>query len=591
MPDYPRKRALVAWLGNANVTVSLNVHTALAKDVSVNIQKARTRSKDTPDKILRRLSRLEALVQQQTEAISALTEHFKREPRLDAPLSQTSLAIFANSRGLSAPVNSSQAILLGDIPRAVSSWQRYDYSDNETSLIPLGHQTPTGNLLGLEGIKSLIGDYPPGFFLMLESERKLPPLVPRTSYNSIIQRLNLYRDITDSLVASFFTHVHSTFPILDHGDFMETFERFLVGTHEPDLSSALCLTVLALGDLCSQTEDPYDTESIKNGQSTEYFAHAYQVLSSEGAATFSRELVVPLAFFYASLYFRYRARPLQAWKLVNTASTGVQLMFSYLHDATISLKHHQILFHFPRSQIEVLVDGLPFPEFTDPNDRDNLKFLAMCSIRKLFNRIHNTLYPNKPAEPNGSPFNDTRNSYSPRPPTTPVEAVNVELNRQLEVWFDSLPDQIKPDLLDTNPQSTQDNQLRLRYYSARHIISRPFLVYAAQSDGDQLSPLIKSNCETCVDSCRNFVIATVPFLRKRTHSTWLRFQALLAAVFVLSLARTTPSLSSLIPDFDDLIEHVILCTEPWARHLDTVDAILGIFKTIQRKSRISFLAS
>lgn len=60
---------------------------------------------------------------------------------------------------------------------------------------------------------------------------------------------------------------------------------------------------------------------------------------------------------------------------------------------------------------------------------------------------------------------------------------------------------------------------------------------------------------------------------------------LLAAVFVISMAKDTPTLTSLVPDFEELIEQAILCTEPWAQHHETADAILGIFQAIQRKLR------
>jgi hypothetical protein len=63
--------------------------------------------------------------------------------------------------------------------------------------------------------------------------------------------------------------------------------------------------------------------------------------------------------------------------------------------------------------------------------------------------------------------------------------------------------------------------------------------------------------------------------------------SLLAAVFVISMAKTTPSLASLVPDFDDLIGMVMEMTEPWARHHEAADAILSIFKTIRQKLRLS----
>ncbi|KAJ5690046.1 hypothetical protein N7462_004438 [Penicillium macrosclerotiorum] len=215
----------------------------------------------------------------------------------------------------------------------------------------------------------------------------------------------------------------------------------------------------------------------------------------------------------------------------------------------------------------------------------------MCSIRKLLNRIHNTMYSNKLTDTDrGSllgQFKEPTQPYHQEPSIASLESVNVELSRQLKTWFDSLPDEIKPDLRDPNPRDLQDSQLRTRYYAAKHIICRPCLVYATHSREQQLSGYVMTNCEICIDSCRKFVHATVPLLKRRTHSTWLRLQALLAAVFVLSIAKGTPSLANLVPDFEELIDIAIGCTKPWTRYHETADAILNIFKTIRQKLRLS----
>lgn len=174
------------------------------------------------------------------------------------------------------------------------------------------------------------------------------------------------------------------------------------------------------------------------------------------------------------------------------------------------------------------MNGLPFPEFTDPNERDSLVFLAMCSIRKLLNRIHNTMYS---AEIANSEESGLRGTYintghlSYEPSIASLEAVNIELSRQLKAWFDSLPESIKPNLHDPVPRDLQDSQIRTRYYAAKHIICRPCLVFAAVSRQVHLSEFVKANCEACIDSCRKFLHATIPLLGRKTHATWLRLQA------------------------------------------------------------------
>lgn len=175
-------------------------------------------------------------------------------------------------------------------------------------------------------------------------------------------------------------------------------------------------------------------------------------------------------------------------------------------------------FHFPRSGIEILVDGLPFPEFTDLTDRNGLVFLALCSIRKLLNRIHNTMYAGKLETDSSKPQHHPISVAS-------LETLNIELSRQLKTWFNSLPESIKPNLQDPISRNVHDGLLRSRYYAAKHILCRPSLVFAAQSRDIQLPGYLIENCKICVDSCRNFILTTIPLVKKRTHSTWLRLQA------------------------------------------------------------------
>ncbi|KAJ5690047.1 hypothetical protein N7462_004439 [Penicillium macrosclerotiorum] len=360
-------------LGNVNAMASgLHVGSALAQAHDVNTRKAQTRSKEstwetsdiiviseaeTPAEIILRLNRLEGLLQQQTAAISALTDHLQSTPRETdtASHSNSSPVTQSNSRSKSIHYTSpNKNPLVGDLT--------YEYSDDDPLLIPLGHQTPTGNLLVLEQVKTLIGDYPQDFFLFLESERKIQPLVPKTSRSSIMERLALNRHTANFLIETFFTHVHTQFPILECQPFLKMFQTFLTDPAISDITSALCLTVLALGEICSGINEDFDIEVSSEGNGTEYFSHAYQILSTVETTFFSRDLNVPLAFFYASLYFRYRGRPLQAWRLIHTASSATQLMFSYLHDKSIPPDQHAVLVR--------IAWGCYVLEWLDPFHRD-----------------------------------------------------------------------------------------------------------------------------------------------------------------------------------------------------------------------------
>lgn len=180
----------------------------------------------------------------------------------------------------------------------------------------------------LEQVQTLIGVYPPEFFLTQESARKVQPLLPRKSFPSVLERLNLRGEITTFLVENFFTIIHTQFPVMERVGFMHTFDTFLKTSQGDLMSDALCLTICALGEISATTVEVFDTESTLGSNGTEYFAHASPILNEGGTALFSRDTTTPLAYFFASVYLRYRGRPLEAWKHIHTASTAVQLIFS-----------------------------------------------------------------------------------------------------------------------------------------------------------------------------------------------------------------------------------------------------------------------
>lgn len=188
-------------------------------------------------------------------------------------------------------------------------------------------------------------------------------------------------------------------------------------------------------------------------------------------------------------------------------------------------------FHLPRTGIEVLVDKMQFPSFSAYVDRDALLFLAVCSIRRLLNRVHSTLHsinrrtetvttaPTPPASK--IPFDSTSAVSQPT-----FENVCSELIRQLNTWYESLPDEIKPNLNNEAPSDLHDGWLRLRYWSAMHIIGRPFVTFVVTSPKqDNFPPHVMKYCRLCLDSCRSSIAMASHILSQRTPYTWIIIHA------------------------------------------------------------------
>ncbi|KAI8286024.1 hypothetical protein K4K60_000777 [Colletotrichum sp. SAR11_57] len=93
-------------------------------------------------------------------------------------------------------------------------------------------------------------------------------------------------------------------------------------------------------------------------------------------------------------------------------------------------------------------------------------------------------------------------------------------------WACFLLECIKPDLSHNVPTDAHEASLRLRYWSARHIISRPCLVYILSvSTADEIPTYVYKYAETCIQSCRNYIETALQVLTKRTPYVWAICQA------------------------------------------------------------------
>lgn len=168
---------------------------------------------------------------------------------------------------------------------------------------------------------------------------------------------------------------------------------------------------------------------------------------------------------------------------------------------------------------------MPFPNYGENAAPENLYALAEISARSLLNRIHHTLF-----------FTDSLTIYtggsmestsSSRPPilNPDVSLLRVcdELSRQLETWYESLPEVIKPDL-DGNPKGNrQACLLRLRYWSSKQNIYRPFVVYVTSRtwEGEMTVPqTVLEMCELGLHACRMFILTAGYLLGERTPYTY-----------------------------------------------------------------------
>ena len=255
----------------------------------------------------------------------------------------------------------------------------------------------------------------------------------------------------------------------------------------------------------------------------------------------------------------------------------------------------------PQSSLQKLVDHMPLPSFRyGSDDLETTYYLAEISLRRLFNRIHNSIYPrmmNLGSEGAGTFERDQLGK---------IFNICDELHSQLRTWHNSIPEPFRPDVTGARPAiHDRERVLGIRYFAALHIIHRPFILHTvayekskATGTADEnmlISEPILDKCRTCVDSCRTYIHRAIEMLKKPTPYTWTFSISLLGAVLVLTMAVQCNQLKELVPDIDELQSLVIDHMEPWSIHLKTanrkelessLEAAVGILKEIRRKCRI-----
>lgn len=153
---------------------------------------------------------------------------------------------------------------------------------------------------------------------------------------------------------------------------------------------------------------------------------------------------------------------------------------------------------------------MAFPLYGRAPTAVNLAFLADISMRLLLNRVHYSIYSAKPRT---------------KEPDSSLITVCAELDRQLQIWHDSIPSIIRPDLASKKDSNSQTYILRLRYWSAKDIIYRPFVVYVTSLSPNQaVSQTILDNCQLCLSGCRSFLVASEELLSQYTSYTYSALQ-------------------------------------------------------------------
>ncbi|CAM1504555.1 Fc.00g021460.m01.CDS01 [Cosmosporella sp. VM-42] len=546
--------------------------------------------------ILNRLRDIEALLEHQSAKIEFLTSENR------ASISHGQNETSPQSRS-SVPMTGIQnSVGMPFAPWSFTGLETSDLPNLPPLTIPVQHKTSSSYLLSLPAMKALIGEYPTDLFFLLESRNHLPPELSFEQWPASRPSVEVRRDFADDLVSKFFSTAHNNHPILDHAEFQDIYSQFWENGPDSSIESALCMVIFALGTVASSTPDPDRFHASPPGM--QYMQHAMPTLISLSSWSFSYTLLLPQALVLASVYFAYIVRPLQSWRLIYSASSILQFKLSGIdareegpnsRESIIRLFWSCFLvecdrlaeLELPRSGLQQLTDEISLPSCTNLGLMQSTCYLAEISIRRLLNRIHNSLYPRKNHVLTLSATTLMAADGFSMEDVSSMITVCDELHTQLDTWHSSIPEAFRPMLGVGSPvieSNEREPVLRIRYFAARHIIYRPFVLYIATHGMDRISESMIEKAAICIESCRYYIRNTTQVLVRPSQYTWTFSLSSLGAIVVLTLASLSPDLRHLVPDIDELQGVALNNIRPWA--FSSLDAVVSILEDIQRKQRI-----
>ncbi|KEZ42008.1 hypothetical protein SAPIO_CDS6401 [Scedosporium apiospermum] len=356
--------------------------------------------------------------------------------------------------------------------------------------IPHKHKTSSSYLLGLPAMKALVGDYPNDLFFLLESKNPLPPQLSFESLPSPAPPIRVDRETADCLVDSFFATAHANHPVLDEESFRRIYLAFLDRGVDSSVESAMCLSVLAVGAASMVSPETRDFSASPPGM--EFMQHAMPTLLSLSSCFDARN------------------------ESAESRESTLRLVWSSFLVECDRLAELEL----PRSGLQQLIDETPLPSCSNLGGMIHTCFLAETSIRRLLNRIHNSLYPSRKR------YDLTLSSTSLMAPEefstqeiSSMMGVCDELQRQLNLWYASIPEAYRPSLVVGPAANDREAVLRIRYFAARHIIYRPFVLNISMNPGPHPESIIEK-AALSIESCRLYLQHATVVLKKPSPYTW-----------------------------------------------------------------------
>ncbi|KAK9776775.1 hypothetical protein AB5N19_10653 [Seiridium cardinale] len=549
----------------------------------------------SPTAVADRLARIEALLEQQSQQLRHLSTSSTPTNASVVPFDYNQSPLFP------------QVSEFAEIP----SFPQENTIESPAFLIPKGHTTLTTMLLSVPQVRDQLGDYPRDYFYKIEENQALPGTL-QTPQSDRKTWPPLRQNILSRLSENYFRNVHPHHPLFSPGMFQVWQTRLIKKEAMANAEAAICLCVYALGAITTPIASTPDASDEALGLG--FFRPALAMAIHEYTWNFKPDLAVCQALLLAGSYLSHLGRPVHSWRMVYFASQRFLQSMELLRGEDFFLECNEAELRVfwqcflvdcnkaedldvLRSGIEPLGDKMPLPHSLDSSDHEEtIHLFAEISIRRLLNRVQCSLYnPDTEISPSGAM--DSGGAWQGLS-LQKLVTLSSELDRQLEQWYVSIPDGIRPPRGVEIIPTERGRILRIRYYGARHIIHRPFVLYAVaqqhRASSGQISPgssvahaaevslpqVVMEKCETCIDSCATYLYNTIEMLDRRSPYLWSYSQSCLACFLVLMLAESCPPLRKFVPPMGPLQDTVVSKLEKWTAEGSSFAAVVAILQRL-----------
>ncbi|KAK4039117.1 hypothetical protein C8A01DRAFT_36951 [Parachaetomium inaequale] len=435
---------------------------------------------------------------------------------------------------------------------------------NNISTMPKVHTNAALHLLQWPLIRDLVSrPYDPQILLQLEMARE--PL------HSLAKTPCVDLSNTNAYIEAYFDRVNIWYACVNPYTWRSHYRIALSNGFREGPESCIVLLVLSLGQASLRGsisrivphEDP---------PGLQYFTAAWSLLP--GMMT-SNSVLAAQCHLLAAAYLFYLVRPLEAWNLLCTTSTKLQLLLMTPNRVPTDQRElieriywNSLLFEsdllaeldLPHSGVVAFEEnvGLPCGFEGDEQEavgRDELwYFLAEIALRRLLNRVSQLIY-----------------SKDSMASTTSLEPVVAELDFQLTQWYESLPVPLQFPFTRTMLPDPVQTVLRLRFFACRTIIYRPYILAVLDNEQAILDPAVRDSCTKCLEaSVRQLEHITAHHAGHMPY-LWQGALSIVSQTLLVMGATMSPSLStilwSLVPHreaIDQIINDVVMEIERYA---------------------------